>query len=79
MSAPDHRMRVSEILEQKGVDTHWLALEACLGERIVAAICKQQYTPSPSQRRYIAEALQVDCEDILWGHAIEADSLKDPV
>ena len=79
MLAADQRMRVSELMEDKGVDVHWLALETCLDERVVDAICRQQYTPSPQQRRYIAAALEVDCEDIIWGHAIECEALKDPV
>ena len=73
------RMHVCDLLEERGVDVHWLAMETCLDERIVDAICRQQYTPSPQQRHYVAEALQVDCKDIIWGHAIECETLKDPV
>ena len=79
MTASDQRMRVCELMDARGLDAHLLALETCLDERIVDAIRRQQYTPSPAQRRYIAEALQVESGDILWGHAIECEALKDPV
>ena len=79
MVTASHTMRVSELLEEKGVDVKWLALETGLDERIVDSIVRQQYTPSPEQRQYVAQALRADPSDILWGHAIEVEYLKDPV
>lgn len=79
MVTASQRMRVSELLTQRRSDVKWLALETGLDERIVDSIVRQQYTPSPEQRRYVAQALQADPDDILWGHAIEVEYLKDPV
>lgn len=79
MVTASQRMRVRDLLARKSVDVKWLALETGLEERIVDSIVRQQYTPSPEQRRYVAQALQADPDDILWGHAIEVEYLKDPV
>ena len=77
--AENQRMRVSDLMQEKGVDVKWLALETGLEERIVESIVRQQYTPSPEQRHYVAQALRTDPDQILWGHAIEVEYLKDPV
>lgn len=79
MLASEQTVRVCDLMQQQGVDVRWLALETGLDERIIDAIRRQQYTPSPQQRAYVAQALRVDPEDILWGHAIEAEYLKDPI
>ena len=79
MVTPTQRMRVSVLMDQQGVDVRYLALETGLAERIVDSIVRQQYTPSPKQRHDIAHALRADPSEILWGHAIEVEYLKDPV
>ena len=40
MVTASHTMRVSELLEEKGVDVKWLALETGLDERIVDSIVR---------------------------------------
>jgi ribosome-binding protein aMBF1 (putative translation factor) len=39
-----------------------------LDDRVVEAIARGRYTPSPDQRRRLAAALGVDPDQIAWGH-----------
>ena len=39
-----------------------------LDDRVVEAIARGRYTPSPEQRRRLAAALGVEPDQIAWGH-----------
>ena len=46
-----------------------------LEERVVEAIVRGRYTPSPQQRQQLAAALGVALEQITWDHATAVDHL----
>jgi transcriptional regulator with XRE-family HTH domain len=46
-----------------------------LEERVVEAIVRGRYTPSPQQRQQLAAALGVELEQITWDHATAVDHL----
>jgi transcriptional regulator with XRE-family HTH domain len=46
-----------------------------LDERVVEAIVRGRYTPSPQQRQRLAAALGVDLAQITWEHATAVDHL----
>jgi hypothetical protein len=39
-----------------------------LERRVVEAVACARYTPSPEQRSYLAAALGVGVDQVLWGH-----------
>lgn len=41
---------------------------SCLDRKVLQAIYDGRYTPSPQQRKRVADALGVDVEQIAWGH-----------
>jgi ribosome-binding protein aMBF1 (putative translation factor) len=61
--------------------THWMTARAVtladlidrsgLDKRVVEAIAAGRYTPSPEQRRRLADVLGVEVEQIAWGHSTE--------
>ena len=71
-----HFHRVSDLMQRRGVDVDWLADHTGLYDRVAKAIYHQRYTPSPRQRRRVAEALNTAREHIIWGHAVEVEALK---
>jgi transcriptional regulator with XRE-family HTH domain len=46
-----------------------------LDQRVVEAIVRGRYTPSPQQRERLAAALGVDLAQITWDHATAVDHL----
>ena len=66
---------VSEWLEHLGLETEAFLQAARIERRVLAAILAGRYTPSPQQRRRVAEALNVSPEDIAWGHATAVDHM----
>ena len=52
-----------------------LIAESKLEKKVVEAIIRGQYTPSPQQRQRIAAALGVDPEQIAWDNTIEVQHL----
>ncbi len=42
-----------------------------LDPKVLRSIVQGHYTPSPQQRRRLAEALRVDPGQIIWGHTQE--------
>jgi ribosome-binding protein aMBF1 (putative translation factor) len=59
---------VAEWMAERGVGTAELAAAAAVDERVVEAIARGRYTPSPQQRQRLAAALGVGPEQITWGH-----------
>lgn len=60
---------VGQLCQDKSIDIRELADRSGLEEGRVAAIALGRWTPSPSERRGIAKALEVDVDQIAWGHA----------
>jgi transcriptional regulator with XRE-family HTH domain len=59
---------ISELCEQRKLTFAQLADQTGLDEGRLHAICLGRWTPAPSERQKIAEALQVSTNDIIWGH-----------
>ncbi|HUG93492.1 MAG TPA: helix-turn-helix transcriptional regulator [Planctomycetaceae bacterium] len=62
-------------LTECGLDASELTARSGLESRVVEAIAAGRYTPSPDQRRRIANALNLAPENIAWGHAAPVESL----
>ncbi len=58
------RVGIDQVVERTGMD-----------ERVVKAVVNGNYTPSPAQRKRLADALGVAVDDIMWGHAVPVDHL----
>ena len=58
-------MSVDELVEASGEDS-----------KVVALILAGSYTPSPSQRQRLADAVGMSKDDIAWGHTIEVQHLR---
>jgi len=67
---------IAHYMEQTGVGTAQLAAASGLDARLVKAIVSGNYTPSPSERLRLAEALGVSVDEIGWGHAVPVEHLR---
>jgi len=63
-------------MEERGIDVRGLARAAGLDRAVVKAIAAGNYTPSPSDRRRLADALGASPEDISWEHAVPVQHLR---
>jgi transcriptional regulator with XRE-family HTH domain len=63
-------------LEEKQLSIAELAAASGLEVQRVKAIAEGNYTASPSDRRRLAEALEVLIEDIAWGHTVPVEHLR---
>lgn len=59
---------VAQLCQERGIDAAELVRLSGLDELRVAAIMQGRWTPSPSERKRIAGALEVSVEEIAWGH-----------
>lgn len=59
---------VQKICSEKGVSLLELADRSGLDLPKVRAIFLGRWTPSPAERKCIAAALEVEPDDIAWGH-----------
>jgi len=53
----EHKLTVQDLIEKTGIDDHR-----------VMAICMSRWTPSPEDRKKIAEVFELEVDDITWGH-----------
>lgn len=61
---------VAQWCRDKSISIEQLIERSALDRPRVEAILLGRWTPSPDERRRIAEALQVAVDDITWGHAV---------
>jgi transcriptional regulator with XRE-family HTH domain len=59
---------VGSLCEQQGLSLEELVRRSGLEEDRVRAIVEGRWTPSPEERRRIAQALGAEVENIVWGH-----------
>lgn len=59
---------VAELCREQAVALEELTTRSCLDAGRVQAIVLGRWTPSPDERRRIAEALGATVDDIAWGH-----------
>ena len=62
---------LTEWMAERGFDLAALVAAAGVEERVVDAIARGRYTPSPEQRQKLAAALAVGVDEIAWGHVAE--------
>jgi hypothetical protein len=58
----------AEWMAERGLTLAALVEASALDARVVEAIVQGRYTPSPEQRRRLADALGVSSEQVAWGH-----------
>ena len=63
-------------IEEKGISVDALVEASHLDAKLVRAIATGNYTPSPSQRAALAEALGLEVGDVAWGHAVPVQHLR---
>jgi hypothetical protein len=62
---------VAEWMAERGLSLAALVEASALEQRVVEAIVRGQYTPSPQQRQRLAGVLGVGPEQVVWGHQVE--------
>ncbi len=62
---------VADWMAERGISLAELVEASGLDRRVVEAITRGQYTPSPQQRQRLAAALGVGPEQVVWGHQVE--------
>jgi ribosome-binding protein aMBF1 (putative translation factor) len=66
---------VAAWMADRNLDVAALVAASALDRRVVEAIARGRYTPSPEQRRRLADALGVAPEQVAWGHAAAVDHM----
>lgn len=63
-----HKKSVADWIAERGLSVGQIVEASGLEKRVVEAIARGQYTPSPHQRQALAAALGVTPEQVAWGH-----------
>jgi transcriptional regulator with XRE-family HTH domain len=63
-------------MEDAGISVAQLVAAAGLDGKLVDAIVRGNYTPSPVQRQRLADALGVSTDEISWGHAVPVEHMR---
>jgi ribosome-binding protein aMBF1 (putative translation factor) len=66
---------LARYLEETGIGIEQLVEKTGLETKLVRAIVSGNYTPAPSERQRLAEALGVSVDEVAWGHAVPVDHL----
>ena len=66
---------VAEWMAERDIGLARLVEASGLEARVVEAIVRGRYTPSPQQRQRLSAALSVSPEQIAWGHLAEVEHL----
>ena len=69
---------VQKLCKQKGVTLLSLAELSALDLKRLQAIYRGQWTPSPSEREKIAQALDTSSDDIAWEHIVPVEHFHGP-
>lgn len=70
------RATIDRLLEQSGFSLDDLVAKTALNKERVKAIISGRWLPSPAERRSIAEALDVDVDDVDWGHTMSPRNVR---
>lgn len=60
---------VADLCREHGIDARQLAERSGLEEGRIAAIILGRWTPSPAERKAVANVFQLTPDDVIWGHA----------
>ena len=63
-------------LEEMGISVEELIKSSRLDAKLVKLIVSGNYTPSPFERKRLAEAIGIPVEDVSWGHAVPVEHLR---
>jgi hypothetical protein len=66
---------VTDWMADRSIGLEQLLAASTLDKKVLEAIIKGRYTPSPQQRRRVAVALGVDPGQVLWGHTTQVDHM----
>ncbi len=61
---------VADWMAERGISLEDLVDRSGLDRRVVEAIARGQYTPSPQQRQALAAVLGVATDQVAWGHQV---------
>ncbi len=64
----EQRLHPAEWCQKKNMTARELIDKTGLDDFRVNAVLQGRWTPSPNDRKLIAEALGVDIDEIMWGH-----------
>ena len=67
---------VDLLLEQRGWSEAELAERSLIEKKRVVAIVAGRWTPSPAERKRIAEAFGVTVEEVSWGHTMPPRNVR---
>jgi len=56
---------------ERGISKEQLIQASGLDDRVIEAIMAMRYTPSPEQRRRVAEILKVEIDQVTWAYIVE--------
>lgn len=73
---PRMRKTVDLLFEEQDLVVEDVAAQTGLDEKRVEAIALGRWTPSPNERKRMAEALGVDMADIDWGHTLDPRNIR---
>ena len=71
----DNPKNLADCIAERGLTRAALLAATGLEPKILDAILQGRYTPSPQQRRRVAEALGLSPEQVAWGHTNEVQHL----
>ena len=63
-------------LAERMLSIQQLAEDAQIPEKRLEAIAMGRWTPSPTDRRRIAEALQIPVDNVIWGHTMDPRNIR---
>jgi transcriptional regulator with XRE-family HTH domain len=66
---------LSEWMAERGISLPELVEASGLDSQVVEAISRGRYTPSPQQRQRLSVVLEVDPEQIAWGHLAQVEHM----
>ena len=66
---------IAQLMQDRQLSLDELVAASRLERRVVEAIACGRYTPSPQQRRRLAEALDASVGEIQWGHVTQVEHL----
>ncbi len=67
---------LTDWMTDRGIGLAQLIAITGLENRVVEAIVRCRYTPSPDQRRRLAAALGVEPDEVAWGHVTPVEHVQ---
>jgi lambda repressor-like predicted transcriptional regulator len=71
----DKARTVTDWMAERGIALEQLLAASGLEKKVLQAIIDGRYTPSPQHRRRVAAALDVNPNQVLWGHTTQVDHM----